>query len=184
MSVRARVWTRICSKDHLALPLYPLDHSWKGHFHGHLDGIVLILCFSWDPEAALPNAIPPSLARELTLLCGPGFIVFKICSVAWSLPARDDTWRTKLLMECPLQWPVRKCHWTWGWTQRHLFQLGGHLNVKIIVFFSFPLRTLIGAWEPAKWEKWVIVSKADFSNGLSSYWASVNAWFMQPHSLS
>ena len=71
------------------------------------------------------------------MLCGPGFRVFLICSVAWSLPARDDTWRTKLLMECPLQWPVRKCHWTQGRTQRHLFQLGGHLNVKIVVFLSF-----------------------------------------------
>lgn len=67
--------------------------------------------FFLDRVATLPNAVPPSLARELTLLCGPGFGVFLICSVAWSLPARDDTWRTKLPMECPLQWPVRKCHW-------------------------------------------------------------------------
>lgn len=93
--------------------------------------------FCWDPVAALPNAVPPSLARELTLLCGPGFRAFNLFCGLESPCQGPDTWRTKLTMGYPLQWPVRKCHWTQGRTQRHLFQLGGHLNVKNCCFSSF-----------------------------------------------
>ena len=102
--------------------------------------------------------------------------------MAWSLPARDNTWRTKLLMECPLQWPVRKCHWTQGRTQRHLFQLGGHLNVKIVVFLSF--EDFYRSLRTNKVRGMGDSLKGRFLQWSGSYWASVNVLVMPLHSLS
>lgn len=58
---------------------------------------------------------------------------------AWSLPARDSICRTTPLVECSQQWPVRKCHWPQGCTQKRLFQPGGCLNMKTLelIFLSF-----------------------------------------------